>query len=136
MSELERLVLLAEDQLTEYSTDARKLEKLRQKIALSVPYSQQRQIKETLLAEMPTDPISQLIMKQRQTVALPFWGIAGLGLLLGISFMQPLDLLATAVGGAIAVGVQRRGWKLEARQLLINTLEDMESRIQNAQKTP
>jgi hypothetical protein len=132
MSELERLVMLAEDQLTEYSTDARKIEKLRQKIGLSVPYSQQRQIKETLIAEMPTDPISNLIAAQRQAVALPFWGIAGLGLLLGISFMQPLDLLATAVGGTIAIAIQRRGWKLEAKKLLIRTLEDIETRAQSA----
>lgn len=132
MSELERLVMLAEDQLTEYSTDARKIEKLRQKIGLLVPYTQQRQIKEALVSELPTDPISNLILAQRQVVALPFWGIAGLGLLLGISFMQPLDLLATAAGGTIAIAVQRRGWKLEAKKLLLSTLEDIETRIQSS----
>ena len=47
---------MAEDELTQYSTDARKVEKLRQKIGLSVPPVEQRQVKETLLAELPTDP--------------------------------------------------------------------------------
>lgn len=130
MPELERLILMAEDELTQYSTDARKIEKLRQKIALSVPLAQQREVKKQLLEEMPTDPINQLIAKQRQTVALPFWGIAGLGLLLGISFLQPLDLLATIAGGAMAIAIQRRGWKLQAKQLVLRTLEDIEERIQ------
>ena len=74
MGQYERLILMAEDELTQYSTDARKLEKLRQKIGLSVPPGEQRQVKETLLAEMPTDPISQIVENQRQVVALPFWG--------------------------------------------------------------
>lgn len=129
MAELERVIMMAEDELTQYSTDARKIEKLRQKIALSVPMMQQRQIKETLLAEMPTDPISKLILEQRQAVALPFWGIAGLGLLLGISFLQPLDLIATIAGGAVAIAIQKRGWKLQAKQLVIRTLDDIEERV-------
>lgn len=128
MGQYERLILMAEDELTQYSTDARKLEKLRQKIGLSVPLGEQRQVKETLLAEMPTDLISQLVENQRQAVALPFWGIAGLGLLFGISFMQPLDLLATFVGGAIAFNVQKWGWQLQAKRLVLQTLEDIEAK--------
>jgi hypothetical protein len=84
MSQYERLILMAEDELTQYNTDARKLEKLRQKIGLSVSAKEQQEVKEILLTEMPTNPIMQLIEKQRQTVALPFWGIAGLGLLLSV----------------------------------------------------
>ena len=128
MGQYERLILMAEDELTQYSTDARKLEKLRQKIGLSVPPGEQRQVKETLLAEMPTDFISQLVENQRQAVALPFWGIAGLGLLFGISFMQPVDLIATFVGGAIAFNVQKWGWKLQAKRLVLQTLEDIEAK--------
>jgi hypothetical protein len=129
MGKLENLVLLAEDQLTEYSTDARKIEKLRQKIGLLVPMAEQTQIKQTLQAEMPTDPVSQIIEKQRQAVALPFWGIAGLGLLLGISFSQPLDFIATAVGGAIAYKIQQRGWQLQAKRLVLQTLEEIENQL-------
>ena len=128
MGQYERLLLMAEDQLTQYSTDALKREKLRQKIGLSVSAAEQRQVKESLLKEMPVDPISQLIEKQRQTVALPFWGIAGLGLLLGISFFQPLDFIATVAGTAIAIAVQKRGWRLQAKRLVLQTLEDIEQR--------
>jgi hypothetical protein len=128
MSQYERLILMAEDELTQYSTDARKIEKLRQKIGLSVPAKEQQQIKESLMAEMPTDSISQLIEKQRQTVALPFWGIAGLGLLFGISLMQPLDFIATIAGGAIAIYLQKMGWKLQAKRLVLQTLEDIEQK--------
>ncbi|GAB4145224.1 MAG: hypothetical protein Fur0046_22790 [Cyanobacteria bacterium J069] len=129
MGQLERLLLMAQDELTQYSTDARKIEKLRQKIALSVSRAEQQQIKEALLAEMPTDGFSKIVETQRQTVALPLWGIAGLGLLLGISFMQPADFLATILGGAGAIAVQRWGWSLQAKRLLINTLEDLEQRM-------
>lgn len=134
MPELDRLILMAEDELTQYSTDARKIEKLRQKIALSVSLAEQQRVKAALLAEMPTDAISKLIAEQRQTVALPFWGIAGLGLLFGISFMQPLDFVATIAGAALAIGIQRRGWKLQAKQLVIRTLEDIEERIRHPEK--
>jgi hypothetical protein len=126
MSQYERLILMAEDELTQYNTDARKLEKLRQKIGLSVSAREQQEVKEILLTEMPTNPIMQLIEKQRQTVALPFWGIAGLGLLLSISFMQPLDSIATIAGGAIAIYIQKLGWKLQAKRLVLQTLEDIE----------
>ncbi|MEX0269624.1 hypothetical protein AB3R30_10805 [Leptolyngbyaceae cyanobacterium UHCC 1019] len=126
MGQYERLIMMAEDELTQYSTDARKVEKLRQKIGLSVSAREQQQIKETLVAEIPTDPISQIIVDQRQTVALPFWGIAGLGLLFGISMLQPLDLIVTVVGGALAIALQRYGWKLEAKRLLLQTLSEIE----------
>lgn len=131
MAQLERLILMAEDELTQYSTDARKIEKLRRKIGLSVPLAEQRQVKAELMAEMPTDPINELIEKQRQTVALPFWGIAGLGLLLGISFSQPVDFVATVAGVFIAYKIQRWGWRLQAKRLVLQTLEDIETRIQN-----
>jgi hypothetical protein len=130
MAETKRLLMMAEDQLTQYSTDALKIQKLRQKISLlSVTTAEQRRVKEELIAEMPTDGFSKIILEQRQTAALPFWGIAGLGLLLGISTMQPLDLLATLGGGAAAIAIQRWGWKLQARQLLIQTLEEIEERM-------
>lgn len=134
MGQYERLILMAEDELTQYSTDARKIEKLRQKIGLSVSAAEQKQVKETLLAEFPTDPLSKIIMEQRQAAALPFWGIAGLGMLLGISMLQPLDLLATAFGATAAIAIQRRGWKLEAQRLVLQTLTEIEeSRKQPAE---
>ena len=128
MGQLERLVLMAEDELTQYSTDARKIEKLRQKISLSVSLAEQRQVKEALEAEMPTGSLSQLLEKERQTIALPFWGIAGLGLLLGISFAQPLDFIATVAGGVIAFKLQKWGWRLQAKRLVLQTLSEIEDR--------
>lgn len=132
MSQTERLVMLAEDQLTEYSTDARKIEKLRQKIALSVPAQQQQAVKAELSEELKGNFIDEILLQQRQALALPFWGIAGLGLLFGISFTQPQDFIATVVGGAIAIAIQKRGWKLQAKQLVVKALEEIEQRTQEA----
>ena len=128
MSQTERLVMLAEDQLTEYSTDARKLEKLRQKIALSVSPAQQKQVKSELSKELPRNFFDEILLEQRQAVALPFWGIAGLGLLFGISFTQPVDFIGTVVGGAIAILIQKRGWKLQAKNLVVQALNEIEER--------
>ncbi|MGB3765377.1 MAG: hypothetical protein WA947_02370 [Phormidesmis sp.] len=132
MSQTERLVMLAEDQLTEYSTDARKIEKLRQKISLSVPVKQQKLVKDELAGDLKGNFIDGILLQQRQAVALPFWGIAGLGLLFGISFTQPQDFIATIMGGAIAIFIQKRGWKLQAKQLVVQALEDIEQRTNEA----
>ena len=129
MSQLERWLKMAEDELTEYSTDARKMEKLRRKISLSLSLTEQRQLKATLSATMPSGKIGEVVEEQRQVVALPFWGIAGLGLLFGISLNQPLGLLA-AIGGTVAAfRIQKWGWQLQANRLLLRTLADIENRI-------
>ncbi len=132
MSQTERLVMLAEDQLAEYSTDARKLEKLRQKIALSVSPTQQKQVKQELETDLPRNFFDEILLEQRQAVSLPFWGIAGLGLLFGISFTQPIDFVATLVGGAAAILIQKRGWKLQAKSLVVQALDEIEERTQQA----
>lgn len=135
MSQLKRLILMSEDELTQYSTNARKIERLRRKIGLSVPREEQRAIKEELLKMMPQGFWAKLIEKQRQTVALPFWGIAGLGLLFGISLHQPIDFLAPAIAVPIAFNIQKRGWELQAKRILLKTLEDIEARQQNLGNT-
>ena len=128
MSQLERLIMMAEDELTEYSSDARKIEKLRRKIGLSVPPAAQEELKAELLEVMPKGFFGKLIEEQRQTVALPFWGIAGLGLLFGISLRQPVDFLAPAIGIPIAFNIQKWGWQLQAKRILLKTLEEIEER--------
>lgn len=128
MGQYERLILMAEDELTQYSTDARKIEKLRQKIGLSVSAEDQRAVKAQLLKELKNGGIDAIVENQRQMVALPFWGIAGLGLLLGISLRQPLDFLAPAIATPIAFNLQKWGWKLQAKRLVLNTLHDIETR--------
>lgn len=78
MSQLQRLIMMAEDELTEYSTSARKIEKLRRKIGLSVSMAEQQEVRQALEAELTGSSwVQRLVEKQRQTVALPFWGIAG-----------------------------------------------------------
>jgi hypothetical protein len=134
MSQLERLQKMAEDELTEYSTDARKMEKLRRKIGLSVSLAEQRQIREELLATMQSSKIAEIVEEQRQAAALPFWGIAGLGLLFGISLNQPIALLAGVIGTVAAFRIQQWGWQLQAKRLLLRTLEDIEARIAQPNK--
>jgi hypothetical protein len=129
MSQLERLLQMAEDELTQYSTDARKIEKMRRKIGLSVSIGEQRQIKAQLLASMKSNIITNIVEEQRQAVALPFWGIAGLGLLFGISLNQPLLLLTGLLGSVAAFRIQKWGWQLQAKRLLLQTLEDIEARV-------
>jgi hypothetical protein len=114
MGQYERLVMMAEDELTEYSSDARKIEKLRRKIGLSVPIAQQREVKQQLIEEIRGKRWIEILIDQRQAAALPFWGIAGLGMLLGISMAQPLDIIPAVAGVAGAIAIQRLGWKLYA----------------------
>ncbi len=129
MGQYERLILLAEDQLTEYSSDARKVEKLRQKFGLSVSRNEQAEIKKQLEAELPSSGIAKIVEEQRQAVSLPFWGIAGLGLLFGIAANQPLDYIGVVVGVAGAITLQKWGWQLQSKRLVLNTLNDIEERI-------
>jgi hypothetical protein len=135
MDQLDRLTKMAEDELTEYSTNARKMEKLRRKIGISVSAAQQKEVKAALLKLVPSGGIAKLVEEQRQTIALPFWGMAGLGLLGGISLVQWIGYVI-AVGGTVAAyRLQKWGWELEAKRLLLNTLEDIEARIANPQKS-
>jgi hypothetical protein len=129
MDKLEHMIKMAEDELTEYSTDARKMEKLRRKIGLSASMEQQRQCREALSAQMASGGLPKLIEEQRQTVALPFWGFAGLGLLGGISLMQWLGYLVAVAGAVAAYRIQKWGWELQAKRLLLQTLEDIEARV-------
>jgi hypothetical protein len=136
VGQYERLVLMAEDELTQYSSDARKIEKLRRKIGLSVNLAEQKAVKATLEQELPTGGIVKLVETQRQTVALPFWGIAGLGLLFGISLNQPLDFIAAIGGTAAAIAIQKWGWKLYAKRIVLDTLIDIDTKISEIKPKP
>lgn len=131
MTIAEQLIRMAEDELTEYSTDARKVEKLRRKFSFAVPYPKQEAVREEVAASIPNHFLAQLVEENRQTVALPFWGIGGLGLLLGISWQQPLDLIATGVGFYLAFQIQKWGWKLEAKRLVLKTLDEIDASVKN-----
>lgn len=134
MSSAEQLVQMAEDELTQYSTEARKIEKLRRKFSFAVPYAEQKAIRDQIEAEMPKNFVAKIVEGNRQTVALPFWGIGGLGLLLGISGQQPLDFIATGIGFYVAFQIQKWGWKLEAKRLVIKTLDDIEAGVEAARE--
>ncbi|HBE59124.1 MAG TPA: hypothetical protein DEA78_12255 [Cyanobacteria bacterium UBA11159] len=129
MNHLEHMLKMAEDELTEYSTDARKMEKLRRKIGLAIPREQQKICRETLAAQMASSGLQKLVEQQRQTIALPFWGIAGLGLLGGISLAQWLGYVMAVAGTIAAYRIQKWGWELQAKRLLLQTLDDIEARI-------
>ncbi len=130
MDKAAQLIRMAEDELTEYSTDARKIEKLRRKFSFAVPYPEQAAIRETVQASIPQHFVAKLVAANRQTVALPFWGIGGLGLLLGISGRQPLDLIATGIGFYVAFQVQKWGWEMEAKRLVVATLDDIKAGVE------
>lgn len=136
MGQYERLILMAEEELTQYSSDLRKIERLRRKVGLSVPMAEQKAVKATLEQELPTGGIAKLVETQRQTVALPFWGIAGLGLLFGISLNQPLDFIGAVGGTAAAIAIQRWGWQLHAKRIVLDTLIDIETKIDAAKSQP
>jgi len=130
METADKLIRMAEDELTEYSTDARKIEKLRRKVSFLVPYPQQQAVRAEVEGAIPQNPLAKLVEENRQTVALPFWGIGGLGLLLGISWQQPLDFIFTGVGFYVAFQVQKWGWELEAKRLVLKTLDAIEADFQ------
>ncbi len=130
MTTINQLVQMAEDELTEYSTEARKIEKLRRKFGFLVPYPQQKALRDQLEAELPRGFFAQLVSTNRQAVALPFWGIGGLGLLLAASTLQPLDLIATFGGFYGAFRIQKWGWQLEAKRLVIKTLDEIQASVE------
>ncbi|WP_245395431.1 hypothetical protein [Anthocerotibacter panamensis] len=124
----ERLLKLAEDELAEYSTRQRKFEKMRPKVVALLSANERTTLKQELRQQLSQGGmIAQVVERQRQTVALPFWGIAGLGLLAFFLGSRPaLVLAAVAVAGAFTL--QRWGWKLQARRLLLDCIEDLEQR--------
>lgn len=130
MDKAEQLIRMAEDELTEYSTEARKIEKLRRKFSFAVPYREQQTIRDEVFDTMPKHFVGKLVEENRQMVALPFWGIGGLGLLIGISWRQPLDIIATGIGFYIAFQVQKWGWELEAKRLVIKTLDEIKAAVE------
>ncbi|MEM9217960.1 MAG: hypothetical protein AAGD25_26920 [Cyanobacteria bacterium P01_F01_bin.150] len=131
MDKTEQLIAMAQTELIEYSTDARKIEKLRSKFNFIVPYPQQKAIRDSLASEMNKNFFwTKMLGENRQMLALPFWGIGGLALLLGISFKQPVDLIAVPFGFYMAFQIQKWGWDIEAKKLVIQTLDDIEAGIE------
>jgi hypothetical protein len=123
-----KLIQLAEDQLAEYSTRALKFERLRPKINLLLSVREREALKGELTQTLAEGgELAMIVEKNRQTVALPFWGLAGLGMLAGFLDYRLGWVLAIA-GVWIAFALQRWGWQRLARRLLLACLEDMGTR--------
>ncbi|HEY9690091.1 MAG TPA: hypothetical protein V6D46_08845 [Coleofasciculaceae cyanobacterium] len=130
MNPVERLIVMAEDELTEFSTDARKIEKLRRKVGLTLSSTEQREAKEQLTAELAEGgQLAEFVEKQRQSIALPFWGVTGAGLLIGVVMEQPAAFVFVLGGTLAAWTVQKWGWRLQAKRLILKTLEDLEKPV-------
>lgn len=128
MSLKEQLIRAAEDELTEYSTQARKIEKLRPKLAFRLGPGDRERLRSELQLDLSANaPWGTLVENQRQTVALPFWGIGGLGMLLGLlGYLWGWGFAILGIYAAFLI--QRWGWQLQARRLLLETLEDIARR--------
>ena len=48
--------------------------------------------------------------------------------------LQPLDLIVTVIAGGLAIALQRYGWKLEAKRLILQTLSDIEESPRKPEK--
>ncbi|MEL7084915.1 MAG: hypothetical protein AAF268_10185 [Cyanobacteria bacterium P01_A01_bin.3] len=127
MEVLERLIMMAEDELTEYSTEARKIEKMRRKIGLSVSRFEQQEAREKLAEMLPKGGVVRAIEEQRQNFALPLWGVAGLGLLEGFQGI-PYGWLVAIAATVGAFSLQKWGWQMQAKRLLMKTFEDIDAR--------
>ncbi len=132
MNQAEKLIWKAQNELTEYSTEARKIERLRQTFSLVVPYPEQKGIRKQIASEMPKHFFAKLVEENRQTIALPFWGIGGLGLLLGIASEQAIDFVISFIGFFVAYRIQSWGWQLQAKRLVLKTLDAIEASVQGS----
>jgi hypothetical protein len=127
MTKTTEFLALASREMTEYSTEARKIEKLRQKYSILASPQQRQAIRSELVAKMEQNQLAPILQQNRFAIALPFWGVGGLGLLLGISMQRPLDFLATVVAFPLAVLIQKTGFDLETINLVIATIDDIDS---------
>ena len=74
MADLEGLLRMAEDELTQYSTTARKIEKLRRKIGIALPYNQQQRLKQELLEKKPKGFFVQKTRRKSSKLCSAFLG--------------------------------------------------------------
>jgi len=133
METQERLLKLAEDELAQYSTPLRKLEKLRPKVSF-LSRGERDQLKARLEKELAAGGFWILLVeRQRQTVALPIYGLTGLALLAG--FLGVRFAFAVAVLGVVlAFTLQRLGWQRQAQRLLLASIVDVEDRAKSPPK--
>jgi hypothetical protein len=124
----ELMLQAAEDELAEYRTEALRRQNLRRKLNFQMPAADRRAFLQELEKELKAGGmVAKVLCEQRQAAALPLYGLCGLALLVGfIGYGVPAYIVAAlAVVGAFAV--QRIGWKLQSKVLLVQTMKEMET---------
>jgi hypothetical protein len=58
-----------------------------------------------------------------------------LGILGAISLAQAVGYVVAVAGAVAAYRIQKWGWELQAKRLLLNTLEDIQARIAQPTKS-
>jgi hypothetical protein len=113
----ELMLQTAEDELAEYRTEALRRQNLRRKLNFQMPVADRRAFLKELEEELRAGGmVTKILCEQRQAAALPLYGLCGLALLAGF------------IGyGAPAYALQRMGWKLQSKLLLIQTMKEMET---------
>lgn len=126
MSKTLEFLALAAREMTEYSTEARKVEKLKPKFSILANQQQRQVIRSELETKIKANQLAPVLQQNRFAIALPFWGVGGLGLLLGISMEYPLDFIATAIAFPLAILIQKVGFDLETMNLVILTIKEID----------
>jgi hypothetical protein len=124
----ELMLQAAEDELAEYRTEALQRQNLRRKLNFQMPAADRRIFLKELEEELKAGGmVAKVLCEQRQAAALPLYGLCGLALLVGFTgYGVPAYIVAAlAVVGAFAI--QRLGWKLQSKVLLVQTMKEMET---------
>ena len=118
----------AEDELAEYRTDALMRQNLRRKLNFQMPAADRRAFLQELEDELKAGGmVTKILCEQRQAAALPLYGLCGLALLAGfVGYGAPAYVVA-ALAAAGAFAIQRFGWKLQGKLLLVKTMKEMET---------
>ncbi len=128
MNKTEQLLALAERELIQDSTEALKIKRLAQKYAFIATPEQRKQIRLELDKRISSNQLAPILQNNRFAIALPFLGVGGLGLLLGISLRQPMDFIAAVVAFPLAFLIQKTGFEVETINLAIQVLDNLDGK--------
>jgi hypothetical protein len=124
----ELMLQAAEDELAEYRTDALMRQNLRRKLNFQMPAADRRAFLQELEDELKAGGmVTKILCEQRQAAALPLYGLCGLALLAGFVGYGALAYVVAALAAAGAFAIQRLGWKLQSKLLLVKTMKEMEA---------
>ncbi len=128
MDARELILQAAEDELAEYRTDALMRQNLRRKLNFQMPAADRRAFLQELEDELKAGGmVTKILCEQRQAAALPLYGLCGLALLAGFVGYGASAYVVAALAAAGAFAIQRLGWKLQSKLLLVKTMKEMET---------